>query len=80
MSFRLYENFKKIFLAHSLLSKPNLSPMLPSNSVSASQPDSHFKGRGGFLFGYGNDTQIFHKIEYDLTRPVLCYGDVVRFF
>ena len=32
------------------------------------------------LFGYGNETQIFHKIKYDLMRPVICYGEVVHFF
>ena len=32
------------------------------------------------IFRYGNKTQIFHMIQDYLQRPVLCYGEVVRFF
>ena len=37
------------------------------------------EGDGSFFLLF-DKTQIFHKIKYDLMMPVLCYGEVVRFF
>ena len=60
--------------------EPTLPLLLSPLYVSSSQPVSLKKGGGRFPLLRFDETQIFLKIKRDLMRPVLCYGEVLRFF
>ena len=51
--------------------------MLSPNYVSGYKPDCNKREGDGSLL---DETQIFLKIKPDLMRPVLCYGENLRFF
>ena len=73
------ENVRKIFLAHSFLSKPNPSPKAFPKLCERFSPT---KGRvdGSIFCSLDMKTRRkIYKIKYDLMRSVLCYGELMRF-
>ena len=62
------------------LYEPTLPLMISPHYVRSSQPVSSKREGDATVPSFALFDLIFLKIKHDLRRPVLCYGEVLRFF